>query len=78
MTLSSDSFVKGGKGAFQSKAGDIRLITPEQFKALPENTRLYNFKTGEDFIVGVDDAAVSTLTRKIGGKFTEWGFKVQP
>jgi|GEM_PF-6157520 hypothetical protein len=79
MTLAKESLVKGGKGPFQSKVGDLHLVTPEQLKALPEDTRLYNFRTGEDLVIGVDDLRdPAKFAAKIGGKFTEWGFKAQP
>lgn len=74
------SLVKGGKGPFESKAGDINLITAEQIKQLERHnpgTVIYNYKTGEELVLGLDDIDPESLI-KIGGKFSQWGFKVAP
>ena len=52
MTLDPRGFVQGGAGRFRSKAGNINLVTPAQFKELPIGTQLHNFRTGEICIVG--------------------------
>ncbi len=79
LQVTSDSLVRGGKGPFQSKAGDINLLTAEQFEGLPLGSKIFNYKTGKEFIVGIDDLAdPAELTRKVGGKYLEYGFKVSP
>jgi hypothetical protein len=75
------SLVKAGKGPFESKAGDINLLTEEQIIQLERHnpgTALYNFKTGEEFVINVHDFDKQLLKLKIGGKFSQWGFKVNP
>ncbi|MNT54782.1 hypothetical protein D3C72_1919680 [compost metagenome] len=75
------SLIKGGKGPFESKAGDINLITQEQIQELKlthPGAVLYNYKTGDELIVGLDDFDKELLKLKIGGKFSQWGFKVAP
>lgn len=75
------SLIKGGKGPFESKAGDVNLITEEQIKQLERHnpgTVVYNYKTGDELVIGIDDFDKELLKLKIGGKFSQWGFKVAP
>lgn len=72
------SFIKGGNTPFQSKAGDINLLTEQQIKQLERHnpgTVVYNYKTGEELVIGLDDFDKDLLKLKIGGKFSQWGFK---
>ena len=80
-TFESGSLVKGGKGPFESKAGDLNLITEEQLKQLERHnpgTVVYNYKTGEELVIGVDDFDKDLLKLKIAGKYLQWGFKTTP
>lgn len=59
---------KGGNGAFESKLGDMNLITHAQLDKLPKGTVLYSFN-GEKVVVGVD--RIDGDTR---GGFLAYGF----
>lgn len=80
-TFESGSLVKGGKGPFESKAGDLNLITEEQLKQLERHnpgTVVYNYKTGEELVIGLDDFDKDLMKLKIAGKYLQWGFKTTP
>lgn len=80
-TFEQGSLIKGGKGPFESKAGDLNLITEDQMKQLERHnpgTVVYNYKTGEEHVIGLDDFDKDLLKIKIAGKYLQWGFKTNP
>lgn len=68
MVFDERGVFKGGNGAFESRLGDMNLITPAQLEKLPKGTVLYSFN-GEKVVVGVD--RIDGDTR---GGFLAYGF----
>ncbi len=66
--LDPKGFIQGGQDAYQSRAGDLYLLTEEQIKQLEFGTILYDFKTGEAVIARLD-----LIPPERFNGFTRWG-----